>query len=232
MDMFSDLHAVRDLVSSAPVQPDLMADRTRWNALCDGLDGITDGTTVSQRLDALDAVRLAIGGMERVDRSGEDGDVALAAGVAAVRATLEQAVKDFYGRFTNDALSARLGNTGYELEKACEAASALVSDGRQDLIGYNRAFATALLASLREVRDGIIARHYERHVYSDLVDAIYVLDRLGSALDGDPAIDRHDLELLVRVALPKLVGSVVDLTGEIDAEFDRRDGGWYEPDKA
>jgi hypothetical protein len=165
--------------------------------------------------------------MEPVDASDAEAESALSAGVAAVRATLEQQVREFYESFAADALSSKFSNPGYELEKAAAAACALCGHGQGDAIGYDIAISTALLDSLRAIRVGVVARRYDRHVYNDLDDAIYVLERLRHAADGDPSVDRRDLELLVRVALPRLVGSVQNLTREIDADFERREGGWY-----
>ena len=206
----------------------MYADRTTWSILCNGLDGITDADAIEERVAALNTVR-SIAGLEAVDPADAD-DAVLAAGVAAVRAEFEDQANRMRRDFAETPLREHLHESdGYMIGKVAEAALGLLPGQEHhrggDAIMGDAAIST-LIAKLIAIRDGIAARNYDEWSRSEAEEALYILESVRAALNGEPVMPALAANLLASHALPTLYESVRELVVEIDEHFENPDGGW------
>ncbi len=224
-----DLRAIRDLISVGGIlHAQMFKDRGVWLRLCDGLDGISDEGRIESRVSALNTVRM-IAEMESIDREDAD-EAALLAGVAAVRAELEDKANGLRRSFATSPLEGHLHpSDGYLIEQVTLATLGLLP-GQEHHRGADAVVGQAAIETLADkithIRDGMAARGYDEWTLSDPDDALYILEAVRASLDGQPVMPARAVHLLASHGLPKLFESVRGLANEIDEHFANPDQGW------
>ena len=227
------MRQLRDLVSQHPLQPFLMDDLESWSRLCDAMDSLEDhqGESSSEaetQREALNAIRSELD-MEESDWTDIDN---LEAHRAAIQASLEATTTELgdranahYQRFDREPVTSFLDKTDYPVSKV----ASLIQKGQQaQSPGWELVNLNVLRDQLKTVRQSLLERRLEQqHHLADIDDALFVLNVLEQSSSTSSSDDRgRELDLLARIALPKLVARVKELARDIDDAYRERRSGW------